>query len=92
MTKGAGAPQDDAVDSGVHEGARREKMRRIEALGHDPWGGRFDERLLIGDIRARAAEIHFVKENGEKVAIPHAAPMPVRTTFANGSPNWGKGK
>ena len=34
---------------GVHEAARREKLRKIEALGVDPWGGRFDGRMLIGN-------------------------------------------
>jgi len=42
---------------GVHEAARREKLRKIEELGHDPWGGRFDDHQSIGSIRARDAEI-----------------------------------
>ena len=57
-------------DPGVHETARREKLRRIEALGHDPWGERFDDRALIRDIRNRSGEIRFVKESGETVVIP----------------------
>jgi lysyl-tRNA synthetase class 2 len=55
---------------GVHEAARREKLRRIIELGHDPWGSRFDDRCLIGDIRARTGEIKFVKTGGESVALP----------------------
>lgn len=39
------------------EAARREKLRKLIDLGHDPWGGRFDDHQPIGDIRARAAEI-----------------------------------
>ena len=35
----------------IHESSRAEKLRRIEELGVDPWGGRFDDRMLIGDIR-----------------------------------------
>ena len=35
------------------EAARREKLRRIAELGHDPWGGRFDDHSPIGEIRAR---------------------------------------
>ncbi len=35
------------------EAARREKLRKIEALGVDPWGGRFDDYQAIGDIRRR---------------------------------------
>jgi lysyl-tRNA synthetase class 2 len=58
------------ASEGVHEAARREKLRRIVELGHDPWGGRFDDRSLIGDIRARASEIKFVKADGEAVDLP----------------------
>jgi lysyl-tRNA synthetase, class II len=58
------------VAEGFHEAARREKLRRIEELGHDPWGGRFDDRSLIGNIRARADEIKFAKSSGEVVELP----------------------
>ena len=37
--------------------ARREKLRKIEALGIDPWGSRFDNHQPIGDIRRRESEI-----------------------------------
>jgi lysyl-tRNA synthetase class 2 len=57
-------------ESGVHESARREKLRRIAALGQDPWGGRFDDRTLIGDIRAREVEITFRKSDGTRVELP----------------------
>ena len=44
----------DATGTGVVlEAARREKLRKIEEMGIDPWGGRFDDRSLIGDVRAR---------------------------------------
>jgi lysyl-tRNA synthetase, class II len=39
------------------EAARREKLRKLEELGVDPWGGRFEGHAKIADIRARAAEI-----------------------------------
>lgn len=55
---------------GVHEAARRDKLRRITDMGIDPWGQRFDDRLLLGDIRARAGEIKFVKASGESVPLP----------------------
>jgi lysyl-tRNA synthetase class 2 len=42
---------------GMHEASRREKLRKIQELGFDPWGGRFDAQMPIGEIRARAAEI-----------------------------------
>jgi len=57
-------------DRGVHEAARREKLAKIAALGVDPWGGRFDDRLLIGEIRAKKGEIRFVRETGGPIAPP----------------------
>jgi lysyl-tRNA synthetase class 2 len=47
-----GASSGDAL-----EAARREKLRKISELGHDPWGGRFDDHAPIGEIRARENEI-----------------------------------
>ncbi len=38
------------------EAVRIEKLRRIEALGVDPWGHRFDDHLPINKIRDRAEE------------------------------------
>ena len=37
------------------EAVRLEKLRRIEALGLDPWGQRFDGHQAIADVRAPAA-------------------------------------
>ena len=39
------------------EAARREKLKKIEELGIDPWGGRFDDHSPIGEIRLREGEI-----------------------------------
>jgi len=50
--------------------ARRAKLARIAELGHDPWGGRFDERQLIGDIRAQATEIVYRKADGVAMSLP----------------------
>jgi lysyl-tRNA synthetase class 2 len=48
----------DSADSpGIHEAARREKLRKIQELGLDPWGARFDGVVPIKDIRAREGEI-----------------------------------
>src|SRR5262245_45103909 len=68
------AASDDSP--GVHEAARREKLRKIEALGVDPWGSRFDDRSLIRELRARAGEIRFVKENGQAVDLPDRTAQP----------------
>jgi lysyl-tRNA synthetase class 2 len=42
---------------GVHEAARREKLRKLQSLGIDPWGGRFDNHQPIAEIRRREGEI-----------------------------------
>lgn len=47
----------DSDTPGIHEAARREKLRKIAALGHDPWGHRFDDHASIGEIRRREGEI-----------------------------------
>lgn len=39
------------------EASRREKLKRLEQLGIDPWGGRFDGHQAIAAILARQAEI-----------------------------------
>lgn len=45
------------ADIGMHEASRREKLGKIQQLGHDPWGSRFDGHHRISDIRARENEI-----------------------------------
>ncbi len=34
------------------EAVRLEKLEKIAALGHDPWGGRFEGKQAIADVRA----------------------------------------
>ena len=61
----------------MHQAARREKLRRIEALGHDPWGHRFDNRLPIGEIRQMASEIRYRREeDGSEVDVPDPSELP----------------
>ncbi|HUT09574.1 MAG TPA: lysine--tRNA ligase [Thermoguttaceae bacterium] len=52
-------PTDDKSAKGAAalEAARREKLRKIEEMGIDPWGGRFDDHIPIGQIRDRENEI-----------------------------------
>jgi lysyl-tRNA synthetase class 2 len=45
------APQDP------FEAARLEKLHAIEALGLDPWGGRFDGRQSIHEVLAQSADL-----------------------------------
>ena len=61
----------EADTAGMHEASRREKLRKIIELGRDPWGGRFDDRLPIADIRARAGEIKFSAYTLELIESPH---------------------
>ncbi len=55
MTK----PPDNSHESssGSLEIARREKLRKIVALGVDPWGSRFENHQAIGNIRLQETEI-----------------------------------
>ena len=48
---------------------RRNKLQRIADLGIDPWGGRFDNRSLIGDICQRAGEVCYQTDQ-QSIAIP----------------------
>jgi lysyl-tRNA synthetase class 2 len=58
------------ANMGIHEASRREKLQKIAEMGIDPWGGRFDDRDYLADIRARACEIQFQRESGERVELP----------------------
>ncbi len=66
MTDAKTEPQDDDVLRGV----RRKKLQQIVVLGHDPWGGRFDNRTMIGAIRSQAKVIQFESDTGQKIALP----------------------
>ncbi|MEX2176289.1 MAG: lysine--tRNA ligase [Pirellulaceae bacterium] len=74
MTTENTAANDDGP--GIHEIARRDKLRKIIELGHDPWGSRFDDRAPIADLRARQAEIRFVQESGREIEIPDRKSQP----------------
>lgn len=60
------AKNESAGTGVVLAAARREKLRRIEEMGIDPWGSRFDNRTYIGDVRAREKEIIA----GEPIKLP----------------------
>jgi lysyl-tRNA synthetase class 2 len=61
-------PPDDAP--GMHEASRREKLRKIQSLGHDPWGQRFDGQMRIADIRRRAGEVQVKDSAGALIDLP----------------------
>ncbi|MEX0586282.1 MAG: OB-fold nucleic acid binding domain-containing protein, partial [Pirellulales bacterium] len=69
----ADPPPPTSDTPGMHEAARREKLRRIRELGHDPWGGRFDGHEAISVLRARAGEVRYRTQQGQLVALPDAS-------------------
>jgi lysyl-tRNA synthetase class 2 len=73
------------------EAVRREKLRRIAALGIDPWGGRFDDRTLIGDIRDRRGEIRYSRELGGPIDVPDRDKQP-ELDFRGWLQDQGKGE
>ena len=50
--------------------ARRHKLEEIVKRGIDPWGSRFDDRLLVGQCRERIGEIQFQTAAGETLELP----------------------
>jgi lysyl-tRNA synthetase class 2 len=59
-----------APETSDFEAARREKMQRIVELGHDPFGQRFDDRILLGDVLRRRDEIKWKQEDGTETDVP----------------------
>jgi lysyl-tRNA synthetase class 2 len=55
---------------GVHEAARRDKLRKLVELGVDPWGQRFDDHQPIGGIRQQANAIEYRTESGDAIPLP----------------------
>ncbi|WP_146576485.1 lysine--tRNA ligase [Neorhodopirellula pilleata] len=50
--------------------ARRHKLEEIIKRGIDPWGSRFDDRLLVGQCRDRIGEIQFQTADGRTLELP----------------------
>ena len=54
--------------------ARREKLRKIEEMGVDPFGSRFDDRTFIAECRQRSeTEIKWTRQDGDEVPLPDFA-------------------
>ncbi|HEV7280317.1 MAG TPA: lysine--tRNA ligase [Pirellulaceae bacterium] len=69
MADDATAARPAGIDE--YEAARREKLARLQDLGVDPWGSRFDDRSMIADVRGRSGEIRYVlDESGADVPLP----------------------
>jgi len=52
------------------EESRRNNLQKIIDLGIDPWGQRFNDRDMIGEIQKRIGEIKFVTESGDELDLP----------------------
>ncbi|MFO0927510.1 MAG: OB-fold nucleic acid binding domain-containing protein [Gemmataceae bacterium] len=50
------------------EASRTDKLRAIEALGVDPWGGRFDGAMPIGDVLRLPTDLPDAERPRVKVA------------------------
>jgi len=74
------------------EQARRAKIARLIELGVDPWGGRFDDRTMIGDIRAQAAKIVYRTEDGTDHPLPDFDNVAEDFNFRQWKADLGKGK
>lgn len=54
--------------------ARRDKLRRLREAGIDPWGARFDDRLMISAARELADQIKYRTEAGQELDLPEITP------------------
>jgi lysyl-tRNA synthetase class 2 len=66
----ADSREQDNTGLGVHQAARLEKLHKIEALGLDPWGQRFDDRSFIRSVRELAGQVKYRKADGTLVELP----------------------
>ena len=71
------------------EASRRDKLEKIRQLGHDPWGGRFDDHEPIGEIRGAAGQIRLVRPDGTEVELP---PIDDQTDFRQWVSDHGPGQ
>jgi len=72
-------------------------MTRLIELGHDPWGQRFDDRALIGDIRARDSEIVYRVDgdgdgSGKEIPLPDFANTADAINFRQWKADQGQGE
>ncbi|MEZ6092926.1 MAG: lysine--tRNA ligase [Pirellulaceae bacterium] len=61
---------DSQPDEAVVLAARRSKLEKIEELGIDPWGQRFDDRQYVSQLAERLEEIRLITKSGEEVPLP----------------------
>jgi lysyl-tRNA synthetase class 2 len=83
----AGSPDPTPEDLSGLEKARREKLRKIQQLGCDPWGQRFDNHQAISALRIKAdAEIYFQTADGQRISIPQSALAPAQDPESRTTP------
>ncbi|MDR2763201.1 MAG: lysine--tRNA ligase [Planctomycetaceae bacterium] len=70
----------------VLEAARREKLRKIEELGFDPWGCRFDNHQPIDSIRKLSDQIITIESESTNTSAPSSS---MSSTPATSSDNSG---
>ncbi|MFG0262512.1 MAG: OB-fold nucleic acid binding domain-containing protein, partial [Novipirellula sp. JB048] len=67
QTPAPNAGDQDSTDPRV---ARRNKLNQLIERGIDPYGSRFDDRMLIGKCRELADEVKFVTADGTTLELP----------------------
>ena len=82
----------DTPQTADWEASRREKLRKAVALGHDPWGARFDGHTPIGEIRNRAGEIVYRTSDGRDVTLPDLDNPPAGFEFRAWLAEQGQGE
>ena len=82
----------DAPEYSALEAARREKMARLEVLGVDPWGQRFDDRTLVKDIRSQADQIIYRTEAGQEIPVPDPSTQGEEFNLRQWKADQGKGE
>ena len=63
---------ENLTDEESFRAARRKKLESLKTMGIDPWGQRFDDRDLIGEIRSRSGEIRVQTKSGDELELPGA--------------------
>jgi lysyl-tRNA synthetase class 2 len=92
MTAPAPDASDEPQDLSALEAARRAKLARLVELGRDPWGGRFEDKSSVADVRARADEIVFRKADGGDVPLPPLETEEQRAAFRTWLAEQGAGE
>ena len=72
--------------------SRRRKLQTIIELGHDPYGHRFDDRVLLKEICERVSEVRYVVDGTEHELPPEVGDENVEFDFKAWKQELGKGE